>query len=71
MAILMSQKAIDMCVSRCDDCGRWERENKMFISKDFPVRERKGWPEFTLHLCKDCALKFVKEIIEKIENNEK
>lgn len=71
MAILMSQKAIDMCVGRCDDCGRWERESKMFISKDFPVREQKDWPEFTLHLCEDCALKFAKEIIEKIKNNEK
>ena len=67
----MSQKAIDMCVGRCDDCGRWERESKMFISKDFPVREQKDWPEFTLHLCEDCALKFAKEIIEKIKNNEK
>lgn len=50
MGQIMSQEALNSFVVPCKKCGRWESESKMF------VKEWENWPDFTLYLCKKCAL---------------
>lgn len=56
MGQIMSQEALNSFVVPCKKCGCWEPESKMF------VKEWGDWPDFTLYLCKKCALDFSQEI---------